>query len=139
MGTVPPRAKRSGNAALLVSASPNCPPLPFAKFFFTLLLARRNATKTTRDKPMMNLVGEIAAKAAGLPLEQQREALAFIETLLVQKAPAPLSFQSIEGIIPRQIEGLEEDLAEMRVAMNDPLFLADMQEMTEDFRYVDAK
>lgn len=66
---------------------------------------------------MMNLVGEIAAKAASLPLEQQREALAFVETLLVQKALTPRSFQSIEGIIPRQIERLEEDLAEVRREM----------------------
>ena len=66
---------------------------------------------------MINLVGEIAAKAAGLPLEQQREALAFVETLLVQTAPTPHSFQSIEGIIARQIEGLEEDLADVRREM----------------------
>ncbi len=66
---------------------------------------------------MMNLVEEITAKAAGLPLEQQRKALAFVETLLAQKEPTPRSFQSIEGIIPRRIERLEEDLAEVRQEM----------------------
>ena len=66
---------------------------------------------------MMNLVEKIAAKAAGLPLEQQREALAFVETLLAQREPTPRSFQSIEGIIPRRIERLEEDLAEERQEM----------------------
>lgn len=72
----------------------------------------------------MNLVEEIAAKAAGLPVEQQREALAFVEGLAQQAAqsesappPAPRSFQSIEGIIPRRIERLNEDLAEVRREM----------------------
>lgn len=64
---------------------------------------------------MMNLVEEIAAKAANLPLEQQRAALAFVEALLAQ--PTPRSFHSIEGIIPRQIERLDEDLAEVRREM----------------------
>jgi predicted DNA-binding antitoxin AbrB/MazE fold protein len=30
-------------------------------------------------------------------------------------------------------------LAAMREAMSDPLFLADLQEVAEDFRYVDAE
>lgn len=111
---------------------------------------------------MNNLVEEIAAKAASLPLEQQREALAFVEALTQRAAqtnPAlptsPRSFQSIEGIIPRRIERLDEDLAEVRremwrnfpreekltavrEAMNDPLFLADLHETADDFNFADV-
>jgi hypothetical protein len=68
----------------------------------------------------MNLVEEIAAKAARLPLTQQRQALAFVEELERQVTAAPSSrkaFRSIEGLIPRQIERLEEDLAEIRQEM----------------------
>ena len=60
---------------------------------------------------MMNLVEEIAAKTASLPLAQQREALAFVEALAQRTAQmdsgssaVPCSFQSIEGIIPRRKE-----------------------------------
>jgi hypothetical protein len=68
----------------------------------------------------MNLAEEIAAKAAALPLSQQRQALAFVEELARQVTTAPNSrtaFRSIEGLIPRQIERLEEDLAEIRREM----------------------
>jgi len=68
----------------------------------------------------MNLAEEIAAKAAVLSLTQQRQALAFVEELARQVTVAPNSrkaFRSIEGLIPRQIERLEEDLAEIRREM----------------------
>lgn len=67
-----------------------------------------------------NLVKEIAAKAALLPLEQQQKALAYIESLVaegkakIEESPA---FQSIFSIIPRRIENLEADLAEVRREM----------------------
>jgi len=37
------------------------------------------------------------------------------------------------------IEPEEARLAAMREAMNDPLFLADLQEVMEDFQYIDAE
>ena len=35
------------------------------------------------------------------------------------------------------VESEDAKLAEMREAMNDPLFLADLQEIAEDFQHVD--
>lgn len=35
------------------------------------------------------------------------------------------------------VETTDAKLAEMREAMNDPLFLADLQEIAEDFQFVD--
>ncbi|MEO6725989.1 MAG: antitoxin family protein [Blastocatellia bacterium] len=35
------------------------------------------------------------------------------------------------------VESADAKLAEMREAMNDPLFLADLQEIAEDFQHVD--
>ena len=35
------------------------------------------------------------------------------------------------------VESADAKLAEMREAMNDPLFLADLQEIAEDFQFVD--
>lgn len=37
------------------------------------------------------------------------------------------------------IKPLEAKLAVMREAMTDPLFLADLQELAEDFKHVDAE
>jgi predicted DNA-binding antitoxin AbrB/MazE fold protein len=37
------------------------------------------------------------------------------------------------------IEPLEAKLAVMREAINDPLFLADLEEVAEDFKHVDAE
>jgi len=37
------------------------------------------------------------------------------------------------------IEPLEAKLAVMREAMSDPLFLADLEEVAEDFKHVDAE
>lgn len=72
----------------------------------------------------VNLVSEIAAKATVLPFEMQQETLAYIESLInslkqnteaAQEAEQP--FQSVYGILPRRIEHLEEDLAEVRREM----------------------
>jgi hypothetical protein len=71
-----------------------------------------------------NLISEIAAKATILPFDLQQETLAYIESLinslkqngkLAQEAEA--SFQSVYGIIPRRIENLDDDLAEIRREM----------------------
>jgi predicted DNA-binding antitoxin AbrB/MazE fold protein len=37
------------------------------------------------------------------------------------------------------LEPIAAKLAGMREAMSDPLFLADLQEVAEDFKYVDAE
>ena len=37
------------------------------------------------------------------------------------------------------LEPVEAKLNAMREAMSDPLFLADLQELAEDFKYVDAE
>jgi len=37
------------------------------------------------------------------------------------------------------LEAIAAKLAVMREAMSDPLFLADLQEVAEDFKYVDAE
>ncbi len=72
----------------------------------------------------VNLVSEIAAKAMALPFELQQETLAYIESLInslkqsgktIQENEPP--FQSVYGIIPRRIENLDEDLAEIRRGM----------------------
>jgi hypothetical protein len=71
-----------------------------------------------------NLIEEISAKSAALPLDKQREVLDFIEFVL-QKSGAggqegdepPRPFETMEGLLPRRIEGLEKDLAEVRREM----------------------
>lgn len=68
----------------------------------------------------MYLIKQIMAKAVTLPLEQQEKALSYIESLAAEQTQdeqAPQAFQSIFGIIPRQIENLEQDLAEVRREM----------------------
>jgi hypothetical protein len=37
------------------------------------------------------------------------------------------------------VEPIEAKLEAVREAINDPLFLADLQEVAEDFKYVDAE
>ncbi|MGH9846060.1 MAG: hypothetical protein ACREEM_45750 [Blastocatellia bacterium] len=72
----------------------------------------------------VNLISEITAKAMALPFELQQETLAYIESLInslkqngktTQETEPP--FQSVYGIIPRRIENLDEDLAEIRREM----------------------
>jgi len=68
----------------------------------------------------LDLVETIAAKAAMLPLEQQQKALEYIESLSAQEQDDendPQPFFSVYGIIPRKIENLEQDLAEVRREM----------------------
>ncbi len=62
-----------------------------------------------------NLVEEIAAKAAVLPIEKQREALAFVESLVTRKQEADKQpFESVKGILKGNYDTLEQDIAEMR-------------------------
>ncbi len=66
-----------------------------------------------------NLVEEIAAKVTALPVEQQRQALAFVESLAGHNPnPAePEPFQSVRGILHGNLEHLEDDLEEVRSEM----------------------
>lgn len=65
-----------------------------------------------------NLVEEIAAKAAALPIEKQREALALIESLSVgetQSGQPRKPFRSVLGLLAdRGVDVTEDDIAEMR-------------------------
>lgn len=64
-----------------------------------------------------NLVEEIAAKAATLPIEKQRKALAFVESLTAREgeaAPQAKPFRSVRGILQGNLDNLEQDIAEMR-------------------------
>jgi len=64
-----------------------------------------------------NLIQEIAAKVAVLPPAQQQKALAYIEALTdenPQTSEASATRQSLFGLLPRRIETLEVDLAEVR-------------------------
>ncbi len=65
-----------------------------------------------------DLVEEIAAKAAALPIEKQREALALIESLSANEASAgqPCKpFRSVLGLLADSgVDVTEEDIAEMR-------------------------
>jgi len=65
-----------------------------------------------------NLVDEIAAKAAALPIEKQREALALIESLSAgdpQAGQLRKPFRSVLGLLAdREVDVTEEDIAEMR-------------------------
>ncbi len=64
-----------------------------------------------------NLVEEIAAKAATLPEEKQREALAFVESLRAGEHTAAQNarpFRSVKGILQRNLDNLEQEITEMR-------------------------
>ena len=65
------------------------------------------------------LASEIAAKSAGLPFEQQREVLAFVESKLRQQPDAggQKPFRSVRGLLNRKLEHLEQDLQEIRREM----------------------
>lgn len=66
-----------------------------------------------------NLVEEIAAKVAVLPLARQREALRFVETLAAkeQGTPGAEPFQSVRGLLRSDLRRLAEDLSEARAEM----------------------
>jgi len=51
----------------------------------------------------------------------------------------PLDLAEGTKIAVLLVEPIETKLAAMREAINDPLFLADLQEVAEDFKYVDAE
>ena len=64
------------------------------------------------------LVERIAAKVAELPVERQREALAFVESLVsTEGSKTPQGFRSVKGILHSSLETLEKDLADARQEM----------------------
>ncbi|MGH9899402.1 MAG: hypothetical protein ACRD4L_11205 [Pyrinomonadaceae bacterium] len=66
-----------------------------------------------------NLAEEIAAKAAVLPIERQREVLALLDAMSTGMQPEVKKrpFKSVRGILNRNLDHLEEDLAEVRREM----------------------
>lgn len=68
----------------------------------------------------MNLVEEIAAKSASLPVELQSEVLDFVDFVSDKsrsRASAPKSFESVRGILKRDLPNLENDIKELRREM----------------------
>ncbi len=64
-----------------------------------------------------NLAEEIAAKAATLPIEKQREALSFVESLTAHESEAARGtkpFRSVKGILQGNLDNLEQDIEELR-------------------------
>ena len=64
-----------------------------------------------------NLIEEIAAKAATLPIEKQREALEFVESLTAFEhvdSQVGKPFRSVKGILQGNLDNLERDIEEMR-------------------------
>ncbi len=69
---------------------------------------------------MTNIVEEITAKSASLPSDLQYEVLDFVDFVAgkgrrIKTAGTP--FQSVRGIMERDLSGLEKDLAEVRNEM----------------------
>lgn len=65
-----------------------------------------------------NLIEEIAAKAAALPVEQQHELLAYIESLSEAASGQSVTpFQSVKGILHNDLDNLEHELSEVRREM----------------------
>lgn len=64
-----------------------------------------------------------------------------VEIILVSplKKRAPYEILSAISAMPLEVEPPSAKLAAMRDAMSDPLFLADLEEVAEDFQYIDAE
>lgn len=69
---------------------------------------------------MPNVIEEIASKSASLPAELQHEILDFVEFVSVKRGRTRGSgkaFESIRGILGRDLSKLDEDLAQIRREM----------------------
>lgn len=69
---------------------------------------------------MTNIVEEITVKSASLPSDLQHEVLDFVDFVTGKGRRADESgtvFQSVRGILKRDLPNLEEDLAEIRQEM----------------------
>ena len=71
------------------------------------------------DIEMENVVKQIAAKSASLPVDLQHEVLDFVEFVSdkSRRRSAGRPFQSDLGILGHDVPNLEEDLAEVRAEM----------------------
>ena len=65
---------------------------------------------------MSKLIEAIAEKAAMLPPEQRREALAFIESL-AGNGDSKDQFRSVRGVLKMNLEKLDADLKDVRREM----------------------
>ena len=61
-----------------------------------------------------DLVEKIAKKASNLPVEAQRKALEYVESLEREKASEKKPFRSVKGVLQADLSNLEQDIAEMR-------------------------
>jgi len=71
---------------------------------------------------MTNVVEEIAAKSASLPVDLQHEILDFVDFVAgksQRKKTAASRFESIRGLISRDLTDLDQDLADVRKEMWD--------------------
>lgn len=69
---------------------------------------------------MTSIVEEITAKSASLPSDLQYEVLDFVDFVAGKKRRAQTTrtpFQSVRGILGRDLPDLEKDLAEVRDEM----------------------
>ena len=61
-----------------------------------------------------DLVKKIAEKASGLPVEAQRKALAYVESLEHEEASVRKPFRSVKGVLQGDLSNLEAEIAEIR-------------------------
>lgn len=69
---------------------------------------------------MQNVVEEIASKSASLPAELQHEILDFVEFVSVKRGKASRrgkAFKSVRGMLDRELDNLDDDIAEIRSEM----------------------
>ena len=60
------------------------------------------------------LVEKIAKKASNLPVEAQRKALEYVESLEREETLEKKPFRSVKGVLQADLSNLEKDIAEMR-------------------------
>jgi hypothetical protein len=61
-----------------------------------------------------DLVDKIAKKAASLPVESQRKALEYVESLEREETTEKKPFRSVKGVLQADLSNLEQEIAEMR-------------------------
>jgi len=68
---------------------------------------------------MPNVVEQIASKSASLPAELQHEILDFVEFVSVKRDrnKSGRAFESVRGLIGRELNGLDEDIVDVRREM----------------------
>ena len=61
-----------------------------------------------------DLVEKIAKKVSNLPVEAQRKALEYVESLEREETLEKKPFRSVQGVLQADLSNLEQDIAEMR-------------------------